>query len=222
MGAEYRTSHQKRYPSDIRELARRQHGLIALRQAVELGFTAAALSRRVRSGALDRVFPRTYRIAGAPPSPEQRALAAILWAGPKAVASHATAAHLWRLLAKPPAAVHVTTPAQLTRPPSGIVVHTAQLRRDRGRLRGVPITSVARTLLDLAATSGDIAPLVERSVLDDLVTVRQLIDILDRNCGRRGVAVLRAGTRRRRGGHVGARARDRPHPPGLRAPAARP
>lgn len=138
------------------------------------------------------MFPRTYRIAGTPASAEQRAVAATLWAGPGAVVSHDTAAHLWGLIAAA-GKVHVTAARQLTRPPSGIIVHTSRLdRRDKGPLRGIPVTSPARTVLDLAATrtEEELFPLVERAVLDGLVTDEHLRDSVVRNRGRRGAGVL--------------------------------
>lgn len=174
--------------------ARRQHGVVGLAEAAALGYSRNAMSRLVTNGTLRRVFPRTYAVVGAGRSPEHRAMTAVVWAGDGATVSHQTAAAFWGIAPRVATPVHVTCVRNLSSPPRGIATHRLDPfpRRDRGSLRGVPITSVARTLLDLAATSGEVAALVERAVVDDLVTVPQLVDILDRNRGRRGAARLRA------------------------------
>lgn len=170
------------------ELARRQHGVVALSQARSLGRSPDAIARLVASGKLLRRFPRTFIVAGSPATLEQRAMAAVLWAKPVAVVSHDTAAALWGFC---PAAgsIHVTTPRNLTSPPGGIRCHTGLVpTRERGSLRGIPITGVGRTLLDLAGerTSDRLLPVVERAVLDGLVTHEQLWDLVERYRGRRG------------------------------------
>lgn len=176
----------------LTRLAARQHGVVSLAQAEALGFTRSDVFRRVRAGRLDRVLPRTLRVAGAPGSLEQRAMAATLWAGPDAVASHETAAALWRIAAPGPGA-HVSMPRKCGAAPPGTTVHVSAVpRRDRGRLRGVPVTGVARTLLDLAAQWPDehVVRAVEESVLGGLVSAEQVDGVVRRNQGRRGCSRL--------------------------------
>ena len=135
-----------------------------------------------------RVFPGVYRIGGARGTPEQRAVAALLWAGEDAVGSHATAAALWGI-ATPEPDLHVTAARRLTSPPQGVRTHVARLpKRDRGKLRGIPVTSPARTLLDLAGYYPEdrLLPLVERAILDGLVSAEQVHDVFERSRGRRG------------------------------------
>src|SRR5262249_9693064 len=81
----------------VHALAARQHALVTRRQAIAAGLTADAVARRVRAGLWVVAAPGVSRLAGAPRSWPQRALAAVLSAGPGAVASHRTAAHLWGL-----------------------------------------------------------------------------------------------------------------------------
>lgn len=134
------------------------------------------------------MFPQVYRVAGVPPSLEQRAVSVTLWGGPDAVVSHDTAAALWQIAA-PGRGLHVSSGRRFTSPPAGVRTHVADVsRRDRGSLRGVCVTSVARTLLDLAADRSDdrLLPVVERAILGDLVTPDQLHDVVRRNPGRRG------------------------------------
>lgn len=169
-------------------LASRQHGIVSLTQAEALGHSRSDVLRRVQAGHLRRVLPRVYRIEGAIPSLEQRAMAAVLWAAPDAVASHQTATALWGIS---PAGetLHVTVERKRTRPPQGVHVHTGAIaRRDRGTLRGIPVSGVARTLLDVAVgtSDGGLLPLVERAILDRLTTAERLHDVVARHPGRRG------------------------------------
>jgi hypothetical protein len=120
-------------------------------------------------------------------------MAAVLAARP-AVASHFSAGWLWGLLRKQPGTIHVTTPtARRSKRP--FVVHFADLPvRDRTELRGIPVTSLARTLLDLAPT---LSPLrlervLERSEELELFDLAALEEILGRAGGHHGAARLRA------------------------------
>ncbi len=79
---------------------------------------------------------------------------------PGAVISHETAALLWRLPLPQaaPTLLHVTAPARLKHPGLGVATHQAKLRNDdQSWVRGVPVTSPIRTLLDLAATLDELA-----------------------------------------------------------------
>src|SRR4051812_36468035 len=85
-------------PSDLHylALAETQYGVISRVQLLALEFTEHQIDRRVRTGALVRMFPGVYRVAGTPVSGRQRAFAAILWLGDGAVVSHLTGAVLLR------------------------------------------------------------------------------------------------------------------------------
>lgn len=133
-------------------LAAVQHGVIGVAQAHRLGFDADAIAARVRNGRWDRVLPRVYRIAGAPERGRQAAMAATLWAGDGAVVSHEAAAVLWRLDGVGTTRVHVTVPEGRSPRHESIVVHRARTLPavDRDVVHGVPTTSAARTLIDLA------------------------------------------------------------------------
>jgi hypothetical protein len=79
-------------------------------------------------------------------------MAAVLAHGPKAVLSHRSAGQLWRIYPRSEIAPEVTAPGSKKTKP-GIVVHRGSLPSDEvGRMWGIPVTSVARTMLDLAAT----------------------------------------------------------------------
>ena len=118
----------------------------------------------------------------------------MLWAGEGAVASHSTAAAMWEIARWPVGSVHVTSARGLTSPPPGLCAHTTRLHpREQGSLRGIPVTSPLRTVVDVAATMGEseLFTCVERAALRDLVSPRHLSEAVERYRGRRGVARLR-------------------------------
>ncbi|MEK6326160.1 MAG: DUF559 domain-containing protein [Actinomycetota bacterium] len=111
--------------------------------------------------------------------------------------SHRSAAGLWALLSSPRlGAVDVTVVNSWAQRRPGVKVHLARRldRRDVRRLDGIPITSPARTLLDLAVLVSPDA--FERALAEAearrLVRERDLVDVLSRNRGCRGAGVLRA------------------------------
>src|SRR5262245_64165954 len=81
----------------IARIAASQHGIFTLEQAAERGVTDDRRTRRLQHGRWSQVFPRVYRLAGAPVTWESRLLAACLAAHPTGRASHRSAAKLWGL-----------------------------------------------------------------------------------------------------------------------------
>ena len=137
---------------EFRALLLRQHGLVTAHQARTCGIAAPALSRRVDAGVLERVYPRVYRSTLVPTSVRQSALAAVLWAGPTAIASHATAAELLGIEGAPAGNVELWVPGGSSARAVGLVVHRGTVDAVDRRMRdGIPITSPARTLIDLAS-----------------------------------------------------------------------
>ena len=120
-------------------------------------------------------------------------MAAVLAAGRRAVLSHRSAAALWGLRATVRARVEVTVPRTLRSRPA-IEVHVSRLADDEMTLlRGIPVTTPARTLLDLAAVLG--ARHVERAINEAevlrLTDPTPLGDLVERHSGCRGTATLR-------------------------------
>src|SRR4051794_34146097 len=134
----------------IADLASRQHGVVTRAQLLRTGVTTHEIRRRVRAGALLRVHRGVYRVGHRAPSVEADYLAAVLACGEAARLSGRAAAHLLGLLRGPVPAPEVTTPRQRCVP--GVRVRRARLdRADRATHRGIPVTAVPRTLVDLAA-----------------------------------------------------------------------
>jgi len=137
--------------SEFRDFLARQHGLVTTAQAHSIGIASPALTRRVQSGELDRILPRVYRSPLLARTLQQSAPTAVLWAGDGAIASHATAAHLWGIDAVVERCIHVWVPQQRRLKAARVVVHRGEVvQRDRRIRDRVPVTSPARTLVDLA------------------------------------------------------------------------
>ena len=133
----------------IAALAARQRGYVTRRQLLDIGLRSDAISYRVKSGRLIRVYTGVYAVGHLPTLPQDRAVGALLACGPGAVLSHGSAATLWGVFRRWDSPFEVTTPSARRRP--GIRVHRAALTRaDITTHLGVRVTSPARTLLDIA------------------------------------------------------------------------
>jgi hypothetical protein len=119
---------------------------------------------------------------------------AVVLASHPSVASHLSAGWLWGLLQFRPGTVHITTrsPRPRKRP---FVVHTADLApADLARREGIPVTSLARTILDLAVDSRErtVRRFIRRADDDKTFDLRAMEDLLARTKGHRGQAKVRA------------------------------
>ena len=133
----------------IGALAERQHGVVSRAQLSGLGLGDGAIEHRVRLGRLRPVHRGVYTIGHRLLTQHGRWMAAVLAYGPDAVLSHRAAAALWGI--RGGTWVEVTVPGG-RRGRSGIEVHRAVLPDDeRTTHRGIPTTTVPRTLLDLSA-----------------------------------------------------------------------
>ncbi len=137
-------------------LASKQHGLVTHAQAITAGLTRTALSRLVRSGTWEQVRPRVFRKAAKSQTEEQALFSVCLWLGVGAVVSHRSAARLLGLDLKK-GELEVTTPPRFPGGAKGVVVHRSKSleERDRRTIRGIPVTTGARTIIDLASEFDD-------------------------------------------------------------------
>ena len=173
------------------ELATRQHGVVSTRQLKTLGYGRNSASKANRVGRLRRIHRGVYAVGDERLTWEARCLAAVLAARP-AVASHLSAGWLWGLLRNRPGTIHVTvpTPRRAKRP---FVIHFADLPgRDRWVLEDIPVTSLARTLLDLAAmlSPAQLGRALERAEESGRFDLVALEDVLERAGHHPGVANL--------------------------------
>jgi hypothetical protein len=173
----------------VAALAARQHGVVSHWQLVDLGLTNRAVQGRVRAEHLHGLHRGVYAVGHPGLTPRGRELAAVFARGPAALLSHRSAARLWELLRSASARIEVTAP-RTREPRSGLTVHTSRVlaAEDRCVIDAIPVTSLARTIVDLAEVLTD--PRLARAVHE--AEVRKLFDLaaveraLERVPGRRG------------------------------------
>lgn len=174
---------------ELAELAGRQHGVVSIRQLQRLGYSRDAVEWLVAAGRLHRVYRGVYAVGHTNLSPSGHCLAAVLASGPRALLSHYSASWLWGLSRTPPIPVHVTTPVQRGKRPR-IRLHRSRtlIPIDRGLEQNIPVTSVARTLLDQAALVDErrLGKLLKRAEELKLFDLTAAHDVLERNRGHRG------------------------------------
>jgi len=131
----------------LAKLAGRSHGVVTRAQLLAAGITRDEIDHRLSLGALLREHRGVYRVGHRAPGIEARYLAAVWACGDGAVLSGRAAAHLWGLLKGPAPAPEVTTVGERR-------VHGVTTKRsrhiERTTHRAIPITTVPRTLVDLA------------------------------------------------------------------------
>lgn len=144
---------------DFEKLAKGQLGLITEEQLRRAGLTPAAIRWALTDKRISRVHPGVHRVVGSAQSWEQDALALVLLHGRDAALSHATAASLWGISGfrrKPGDPVHVLTPRrQNLKLPRGVVRHFSTRPFDVERHGSLPLTTLARTLLDVSESLDD-------------------------------------------------------------------
>ncbi|HET7489852.1 MAG TPA: DUF559 domain-containing protein [Acidimicrobiales bacterium] len=139
----------------MRELAGRQHAVVGREQLRALGATRQAARRREVSTDWEPVTRRVLRLAGAPVTDRQRAMAAVLDAGAGALLSHASAAALWGLAGFDLGRLEVTRARRGPNRSTSLarLHHPIRLPAHHATERdGIPVTTLARTVADLAAT----------------------------------------------------------------------
>jgi predicted transcriptional regulator of viral defense system len=164
-------------------IARRQGGVVSRAQLDLIGVANGTVAGWIKRGYLTRVLPRVYAVGHTAPSKEADLWAAVLYAGPGAMLSHASAAHHRGLIIYPPDVIHVSTPREKVRSISGEVQVHGQRDLARGTHEGIPTTTVAQTVLDLAADPSHYK-LLRRALA--VLDFREELDLraLERICGK--------------------------------------
>ena len=117
-------------------------------QLLHAGITARQIQKRLKSGSLLREYGGVYRVGHRAPSIEARYLAAVLACGDGALLAGRAAAYLLGVVKGKPPAPEVATPAK--RRVKGVTVRRGATSQDATVWRGIPVTTVPRTLVDLA------------------------------------------------------------------------
>jgi predicted transcriptional regulator of viral defense system len=165
-------------------MATQQHGVVSIRQLERLGFWPTTVHRELAAGRLHRLHRGVYAVGHRRLSWHGHCLAAVLANSPS-VASHFSAGWLWGLLLnRPSGKFHLTTPNQRHRKRDFVLHRAALADEDRAVVEGIPVTSLARTLLDLAAevSLDRVCRFLARAEADERLDLRALESVLAR-CG---------------------------------------
>lgn len=176
----------------LRAISERQHGVVARRQLLGAGLSLRTIERRVERGQLHRLHRGVYAFHTKRVGRLGLSMAAVLACGDGATLSHRSAAALWRLLPSPRAVVEVSAPRGRGRP--GIVVHEAALvADDLTASSGIPVTTVARTLFDVAELGDErqLENAFEEADRLSLLEIRALEAVCARGHGRRALKPIR-------------------------------
>ena len=175
----------------IAALASRQHGVVARWQLLELGVRPAQIEHRVRTGHLHAIHRGVYAVGHPSLSVDGRSTAAALAGGPGAVLGLAAAAVVYGVVERS-ARYDVIAPRKVRRP--GIRTHCIALPDDEMTTwRGIPVTTVPRTLLDLATVErpGRVRRAMNKADALRLTDALSLADLVERHPRHRGARVIR-------------------------------
>jgi hypothetical protein len=174
----------------IAALAAQQHGVVSRWQLLELGLAPGAIQRRIALGRLHRVHEGVYAVGHRNLTVQGRWMAAVLACGPDALLSHRSAGGLWVIRQVTRPLIDVTAP-RTRRGRRGIDLHRARNldAADRTTRNGIPVTTVARTLIDLAEVIpfAQLERAFERADRAEMLDVRELEAACDRARGRHGM-----------------------------------
>lgn len=175
-------------------LTGRQHRVAACWQLAPLGVDRYALYRRTKDGRLRRVHRGVYATGIAPLSGEGIRMAAVLACGPGALLAARDAAAHRRLRTCNRQAVEVLVACKGRPGRRGIQVHRGAIHaEDRDVVDGIPTTSLARTLLDLAGVVEErqVQRAYEEAARQRVLDIAAIERVIDRNVGHPGVGVLK-------------------------------
>ncbi len=175
-------------------IAREQHGLVARRQLLAIGFSGRAVERRIERGVLHPVHRGVYALGFRLRSKEARWMAAVLACGPDAVLSHRSAVRLWGLSPGSSRAIEVTRRDRVEAARRRWSSTAPRYRDDeRTVVDGIPVTTVPRTVLDYAveASRREVERALNEMEVRQLRDALSIPDLLERYPRRRGSAVVR-------------------------------
>lgn len=186
------------------KLAREQHGVVTRGQLLALGFSAEAITHRVRRGRLHPVGRGIYLVGRPELSNDGRWMVAVLGCGPDALLSHRSAAELWRMVPRRPGLIDVAVPLGVSRRRPEVRLHRKSgegpgldghgRRLVPRRIRGIPVTDPTATLIDFATcgSRGELEGAVNEVSHLDLLHPERLREELRARPGQPGVRILAA------------------------------
>jgi hypothetical protein len=162
-------------------IGRRAHGIVTRRELLAAGVSDTEIRKRVRKGLLITQYPGVYRVGHAAPSIEASFAAAVKACGEGAFLRGRAAGYLLGLLKRPPPQPEVWAPTE--RRIDGIEIRRSRRTRRVIKVKGIPVTSVPETLVDLAAilTEEELARACHEAGVRYKTTPRQVAAVLPRN-----------------------------------------
>jgi very-short-patch-repair endonuclease len=179
--------------AELWALAEAQHGVVSRAQLLEAGLSSDAVRHRMRNGRLHPMARGIYAVGRPELSRLGEMMVAVLALGPGAVVSHATGAELWGVR-RGVGPLEISVPTASGRRRSGVAVHHRRgLTGAVTRHRGVPVTSLPLTLIDMALrwSPRQLEAAVNQADALDLLDPVAMRSALDRFAGRPGVRPLR-------------------------------
>lgn len=146
----------ERIDQRIDALARVQENVIDRSQVLGLGGTDMLIANRIERGLWQPLHAGVYLVGSSPPSWSQRLRAAVLAAGPDAMASHRAALWLWGLDGLAAAPIEITMPFGHLAVPELVLVHRSRRHEQPAYLSGIRTTGIERTLLEAGAVCSDV------------------------------------------------------------------
>lgn len=171
--------------NDIARRAAHHHGVLSPALLDELDVTASQARRRVATGRWQQIHPGVYAIAGRPLTFRTRAAAALA-ALPMAVLSHQTASQA-QGAGSTSQQLHLSVEHGTRNRLAGVVVHQATLpARHIVRRQGLPMTSIERTFVDLAAVigAGELKSCLEEQLVERTTTLARVEMMFEELAGR--------------------------------------
>lgn len=162
---------------------------------MERGLSAQAIQHRLTKGRLHRLERGVYAVGRPQVGRQGRWMAAVLSCGPRAALSYGSAAALWGIERERRKGIEVSVPVCLTPRDGRIFVYRRpNLRESEVVVRdGIPVTSIVRTFIDIAARlgRGDLERAVNEADRLDLIDPLTLAEALAQHPGKHGVGRLR-------------------------------
>jgi very-short-patch-repair endonuclease len=177
----------------LAELGRRQHGVVGRTQLLKAGAGRRMIDVRLARGALHSLQRGVYSVGHRSLSVRGRWMAAVLASGSGAVLSHRSAGALWGLQPRTSAEIEVTRSTTFRGRP-GVRAHRSSLPADEITVvDAIPVTTVPRTLLDLAAivSKRQLEQALNEAEIRRLTDALSVPDLLERYPRRPGSAALR-------------------------------
>jgi hypothetical protein len=179
----------------VAALATEQGGPVSHAQLLKLGFGEGAIRHWLASGRLHCYLRGVYLLGHEAITSKGRLVAALLACGENAVVSHLSAAWCWGFVKRRPKHVDITVPGRSRKGQEGIELHLVRSldERDVTQIKGVPITTPERTLLDIAEVlpRHQLRLAIDEADRKNRFHSEKVYELLERSPGRRGQKPLR-------------------------------